>query len=139
MNINGEYIAFLYIQYSFDGEGALQTDLFVKPTDSRSYLQFGSTHPNHVFSAIVYSQCLRLRRTINCNQRHANRLGELKQAFMNSNYPSKMVNNIITKVLSMDRVLKTLKIDQMHLSSHPLPHLQELLGLSVLMAVIQIY
>ena len=105
----GEYVAFLDIQYTFDGEGALQTDLFVKPTDSRSYLQFGSTHPNHVFSAIVYSQCLRLRRTINCNQRLANRLGELKQAFMNSNYPSKMVNNIITKVLSMDRVLKNPK------------------------------
>ena len=81
----GEYVAFLDIQYTFDGEGALQTDLFVKPTDSRSYLQFGSTHPNHVFSAIVYSQSLRLRRIINCNQRVANRLKELNKAFLNSN------------------------------------------------------
>ena len=102
----GEYVAFLDIQYTFDGEGALQTDLFVKPTDSRSYLQFGSTHPNHVFSAIVYSQSLRLRRIINCNQRLTNRLKELNKAFLNSNYPPKMVNKIITKVLSMERILK---------------------------------
>ncbi len=51
----GEFVPFLDIQYTFDNEGTLQTDLYVTPTDSRSYLQFGSTHPNHVFSAIVYS------------------------------------------------------------------------------------
>ena len=90
-----EFAPFLDIQYTFDNEGTLQTDLLhVKPTDSRSYLQFGSTHPNHVFSAIVYSQCLRLRRTINCNTRLTHRLDELMQAFMNSNYPERMVNRI---------------------------------------------
>ena len=102
----GEYVAFLDIQFTFDQEGALQTDLYVKPTDSRSYLQFGSTHPNHVFSAIVYSQCVRLRRIINDNDRLSKRLEELKVAFLNSNYPSGMVNDIITKVSSMPRILK---------------------------------
>ncbi|MCP4460195.1 MAG: hypothetical protein GY816_19550 [Cytophagales bacterium] len=90
----GEFVPFLDIRYTFDNEGTLQTDLYVKPTDSRSYLEFGNTHPNHVFSAIVYSQCLRLRRTINCNTRLTHRLDELKQAFMNSNYPERMVNRI---------------------------------------------
>ncbi|KAL5266467.1 hypothetical protein ACHWQZ_G003754 [Mnemiopsis leidyi] len=105
----GEYVAFLDIQFTFDPEGTLQTDLYVKPTDSRSYLQFGSTHPNHVFSAIVYSQCVRLRRIINDNDRLSRRLAELEVAFLNSNYPSRMVNNIITKVSSMPRILKDQK------------------------------
>ena len=47
----------------------LQIDLFVKPTDSRSYPKFGSTHLNHVFGAIVHSQSLRLRKIMDCNQR----------------------------------------------------------------------
>ena len=41
------------------------TELLRKETDSRSYLYSGSTHPNHIYSRIVYSQRLRLRRSIN--------------------------------------------------------------------------
>ena len=50
-------------------EEDLQIDLFVKPTDSRSYPKFGSTHLNHVFGAIVHPQSLRLRKIMDCNQR----------------------------------------------------------------------
>ena len=58
------YINLHDIQYCFDNEGCLQTDLYIKETDSRSYLNFASAHPNHTFSGNVYSQCLRLRRII---------------------------------------------------------------------------
>ena len=64
-----EYVSFLDIQFTFDHQGQLQTDLYVKETDSRSYLHFSSSHPNHIFSGIVYSQCLRLRRMISSNER----------------------------------------------------------------------
>ena len=101
-----EFVAFLDIRYMFDLDGNLQTDLYVKPTDSRAYLQYGSTHPNHTFSGIVYSQCVRLRRIINDNERLGLRISELKQAFVNSNYPLSMINNITEKVLAMERVLK---------------------------------
>ena len=76
-----EFVAFLDIKYMFDADGDIQTDLYVKPTDSRAYLQFGSTHPNYVFSGIVYSQCVRLRRIINCNQRLSKHIAELKKPF----------------------------------------------------------
>ena len=89
----------------FDGNGDLQTDLYVKETDSRSYLYFGSTHPNHIYSSIIYSQCLRLRRIINNDQRLADRIDELKEYFYNSNYPKKMVENISSKVKSFERRL----------------------------------
>lgn len=102
---NGEYVAFLDIKFCFDEEGKLQTDLHVKETDSRSYLHFSSAHPNHIYSGIVYSQCLRLRRIINSNERLKIRLDELKVAFKAAQYPSRMVENISTKVLNLERCL----------------------------------
>ena len=99
----GQYISFLDIMFCFDSEGQLQTDLYVKKTDARSYLFYGSSHANHVFAGIVHSQCLRLRRIIN-NQEHLNKqLNILKECFLNCNYPKKMVDNITSKVKSFDR------------------------------------
>ena len=100
-----EFAPFLDIQFCFDFDGLLQTDLFVKPTDARSYLNFKSAHPSHVFSGIVYSQCLRLRRIINCNVRLENRLKELCLAFEKSEYPREMLDKISNKVLNMRRQL----------------------------------
>ena len=71
---NPEFINFLDILFCFDGEGLLQTDLIIKETDSRSYLNFASAHPNHTFSGNVYSQSLRLRRIINCRESLQTRL-----------------------------------------------------------------
>ena len=104
---NGIFVPFLDIRFCFDKEGILQTDLFQKETDSRAYLEFGSAHPNHVFSGIVYSQCLRLRRIINNNERLKTRLDELKKSFIIAKYPTNMVNNISDKVLRMERDIKT--------------------------------
>ena len=101
----GEFAPFLDILFCFDKNGKLQTDLFVKPTDARSYLNFSSAHPNHIFSGIVYSQCLRLRRIINDNTRLKQRLSELCQALEKSDYPKKMLINISSKVLNMQRIL----------------------------------
>ena len=101
----GEYSPFLDIQFCFDTDGDLQTDLYVKPTDARSYLHFSSAHPRHTFSGIVYSQCLRLRRIINNQDRLAHRLNELLAAFDKSGYPESMLCNIRNKVQNMERQL----------------------------------
>ena len=101
----GNYAAFLDIKFCFDTEGKLQTDLHVKETDSRNYLHFGSAHPNHIYSGIVYSQCIRLRRIINSQERLKSILDELCTAFKAVAYPSKMVNNISNKVLNSKRNL----------------------------------
>ena len=100
-----EFVSFLDIQFCFSTDGNLETDLYVKPTDARTYLQYGSAHPNHIYSGIIYSQCFRLRRIINSNSRLHIRIGELKQAFLNSNYPKNMIQNISDKVLKMERKL----------------------------------
>jgi hypothetical protein len=99
----GKYVAFLDIKFCFDTDGVLQTDLHTKETDARSYLNFSSAHPPHVYSGIVYSQCLRLRRIINCEARLKLRLAELRTCFMNAQYPASMVDNITKKVSTVKR------------------------------------
>ena len=101
----GSYVSFLDIKFTFDSDGSLQTDLFIKETDSRSYLHFTSAHPNHIYSGIVYSQCIRLRRIINSQDRLKLQLTELKKAFLAAGYPRHMVENISNKVLSSERSL----------------------------------
>ena len=86
---NGSFVPFLDIMFCMDNQGSLQTDWYIKPTDSRSYLYFNSAHPNHVYSGIVYSQFLRLRRIINSNDRLDQKLKDLSQAFIKCGYPKK--------------------------------------------------
>lgn len=119
----GCFVNFLDIKFMFDIEGNLQTDLYMKETASRAYLHFSSSHPNHVFSGIVYSQCLRLRRIINCDERLKTQLESLKTAFLESGYPKTMVENIAAKVLRTPRVIErksTTKEDITPLSAVPI-------------------
>ena len=105
-------VNFLDIQFRFAENKSLQTDLYTKPTDSRSYLNFSSCHPNYTFSGNVYSQALRLRRIINCDDRLSTRLEELKVDFKKSGYPEKMLVKIMNKVKSSERRLKKADADE---------------------------
>ena len=102
---NSSYINLLDILYCFDADGNLQTDLYTKPTDSKAYLNFTSSHPNHTFSGNVYSQSLRLRRIVNSDERLEKRLQELQDSFKKAGYPHKMVKEITEKVLNSERDL----------------------------------
>ena len=104
----GICVPFLDVQFCFDMNGMLFTDLYVKPTDSRSYLHFGSYHPNHVFSGIVYSQCSRLRRIIVSDDILKLRIADLCKAFISCGYPTSMVKRIGDKVLGIPRNLNVL-------------------------------
>ena len=97
---------FLDILFWIDENGKIQTDLYIKPTDARSYLSFDSCHPNHIFAGIVYTQALRIRRIVSVNDRLAIQLNALAKAFLKCKYPKKLVNDIIGKVQNLPRVLK---------------------------------
>ena len=103
-------INFLVINFSFD-KNALQTDLYRKPTNAGSFLNYSSCHPQYTFSGTIYSQALRLRRIINCNICLVRRLTELGEDFAKCNYPVAMIENIIYKVSCMERVLESNKKD----------------------------
>jgi len=55
---NSNYINFLDIQYCFDKDGCLQTDLYRKETESQAYLNSSSAHPNHTFSGNIQRKCI---------------------------------------------------------------------------------
>ena len=103
------FVPFLDIQFCFTPLGKLEIDLYIKPTDSRSYLNFHSAHPNHVFSGIVFPAFLRLRRIINCNTRLEKRIEDLKVCFKSSGYPNSMIDCIATKVRGMKRIIERKK------------------------------
>ena len=99
-------INFLDINFSFDKNKSLQTDLYRKPTDARSYLNFSSCHPPYTFSGVVFSQALRLRRIINDDNRLNSQLETLKKDFLKCGYPTGMLDNILDKIKSQERVLQ---------------------------------
>ena len=103
---NETYVHFLDVKFKFDTNGKLQTDLYVKETDAKSYLNYHSSHPNHVFSGIVYSQASRLRRIINDDNRLEQSLSVMKNVFLSCDYPKRMVENITNKVKASPRVLQ---------------------------------
>ena len=94
------------MKFGFDFNGDLITDLYRKETDARSYLHFSSCHPNHIFSSIVYSQGIRIRRIVNDNYKLSQHLDELKTSFFKAKYPKTMVNNILNKVKTLPRILQ---------------------------------
>ncbi len=96
-------IHFLDIKVYLNSDNKVITTLYRKPTDSRRYLNFRSCHPNHVFSGVVYSQGLRLRRIIERDDDLQSELSYLKTDFLKSHYPSKMIDNIFQKVQNMNR------------------------------------
>ena len=54
-----ERVNFLDLNVSLRN-GAISTDLYVKPTDGHQYLYYKSSHPEHIKNSILYSQALRL-------------------------------------------------------------------------------
>ena len=102
----GETVHILDILYGFDENGDLTTDLYRKETDSRAFLHYSSCHPNHVFSGIVYSQAVRLKRIISKNEVFLKRLDELKEDFKASKYPARLIENIFEKVKDVPRTFE---------------------------------
>ena len=104
-----DMVNFLDINFTFDNDGTLQTDLYRKPTDARCYLNFSSCHPNYTFSGVAYSQGSRLRRIINNDERLQVRLTELTEDFCKCGYPRQMLKKIFDKVLNTPRSLEKKK------------------------------
>ena len=102
----GNTVHILDVTFGFDEEGNIITDLYRKDTDSRGYLHYSSWHPNHVFSGIVYSQALRLRRIINSQEKITARLDELKIDFLAASYPVRLIDHIFNKVKNLPRTLE---------------------------------
>ena len=71
-------------------EGVIETDLFVKPTDSHQYLQSNSCHPFHCKKGIPYSQVLRLNRISSETNSFDKRCNDLERFLLERGCSSKL-------------------------------------------------
>ena len=92
-------INFLDVKVSRNGN-KLDTDLYVKPTDTHPYLDASSCHPNHCKTSISYSQTLRLNRICSRPSDFDRRCNELESWLMKRGYDPLLIRN---KVLDARR------------------------------------
>ena len=96
-------VNFLDLTIKMERDRTLSTSLFVKPTDSASYLHFDSAHPSHCIKGIPYGQFLRIRRI--CSKEadfiaHCVRKG---QHFVRRGYPVPFIGECFLKALRRNR------------------------------------
>ena len=84
-------------------EGVIETDLFVKPTDSHQYLQSSSCHPIHCKKGIPYSQALRLNRICSETNSFDKRCNDLERFLLERGYSSKLVQKEILRARKISR------------------------------------
>jgi peptide-methionine (R)-S-oxide reductase len=81
----------------------LETDVYQKPTDTHTYMNWLSAHPSHLKRSIPYSQALRLRRIVSDNDTLKIRLEEYKNYFIASGYKKKLLDDTMSEILEMSQ------------------------------------
>ena len=82
----------------------LVTDLYCKPTDSHSYLQYDSAHPQRCKDSIPYSQFLRVRRICSSMIDFDQHVLTLTLHFLRRGYPMKLLEEAAKLARSKDRM-----------------------------------
>ena len=95
-------INFLDVTVSI-AEGIIETDLYVKPTDSHQYLLSSSCHPFYCKMGISYSQALRLNRICSKNEFFDKRCNDLVKYLLERGYSEKMVHKEILGATAIPR------------------------------------
>ena len=78
--------------------GVIETDLYVKPTDSHQYLLSSSCHPFYCKKGIPYSQALRLNRIYSNNEFFDRRCYDLEKYLLERGYSDRMVHKEILEL-----------------------------------------
>ena len=87
--------------------GAIHTDVYIKPTDGHQYLHYQSSHPQHIKNSIPYSQALRLNRICSSEKDFRTYVSHMNECFSARGYPEIVVNNQIDKfVFGRDQCVK---------------------------------
>ena len=78
--------------------GHLMTNMYVKPTDCHQYLDYSSSHPNHIKRFIVYSQSIRARRLCSFESDFLKHCSKMKSWILKRGYPENMIDEEMKKV-----------------------------------------
>ena len=86
--------------------GAIHTDLYIKPTDGHQYLHDQSSHPLHIKTSIPYSHALRVNRICSSEKDFKTHISQMKEWFLARGYPEIVVNNQIKLFLAETNLLR---------------------------------
>ena len=84
-------IEFLDLELSIEN-GTLETNLYVKPTNAQLFLDYNSNHPQPCKEGIVHGEALRVIERCSKQEDEQTHLTNLKQKFLDRNYPEKLVD-----------------------------------------------
>ena len=101
---------FLDVCVRLSEKGILTTDLHVKPTDSKSYLHFGSDHPLHTKKAVPFGLGIRIRRICTSEKDFEVHRDNLKSRLLAREYPEAIVDQELRKVEKVSK--DTLLVDR---------------------------
>ena len=93
-----ERVKFLYLTLSIRN-GAISTDLYIRPTDGHKSLHCKSSHPEHIKNSIPYSQVLKLSRICSSEKDFKGHIDRMKGWFLARDYPKNVVNEQTNKVV----------------------------------------
>ena len=103
LRVSRSEIEFLDVMVKLGTDGYIETDLFEKPTDSKSYLHFSSDHPSHMKKAIPYGLGLRMKRICTREDDYKKHRGNLKGRLLERGYPDSLVERELRKVDKVKR------------------------------------
>ena len=83
--------------------GDIVTDLYVKPTDTHSYLSYDSAHMSHCKTMGPYSQLLRIKRICTNHSDFLRHQDELVQHYTKRGYPKKILRENIRRAETLSR------------------------------------
>jgi hypothetical protein len=84
-------------------DGKLETNLYIKPSNSQIYLDYHSNHPEHTKSSIPYSQALRVIERCSRQEQVDMHLENLKGKLIQKNYPEEVIDEKFQKAKKKDR------------------------------------
>ena len=70
-------------------KGKIDTDLYIKNTDTHQYLHYTSFHPNHTKRSVVYSQALRIKKICSEEKDFEQHIHEMRSWFQKRANPNK--------------------------------------------------
>ena len=100
--ISDTFLAFLDMKILIEGNG-LCTSVYYKPTDSRSYLLYSSSHSSHVKNSIPFSQFLRLHCLCTDDSNFSEISEAMCQFFGKRGYPVSVVQAGYHRAQQIDR------------------------------------
>lgn len=95
-------VSFLDTMVIITDQLTISTDLYTKPTDRNSLLQYQSCHPRHIKHSLPKSQYTRVQKIVSDPDTRQKRLHEMSHKFKQRGYPDQVLSATFSQPISGD-------------------------------------